>query len=66
MTDIAAILSTVNITTFLALLAGTGIGRWWKNKSTAQKKSAFNDALTALGDKKLTVEEMQAFVDKHF
>ena len=66
MTDIAAILSTVNITTFLALIAGTGIGRWWKNKSTAQKKSAFNDALTALGDKKLTVDEIQAFVDKHF
>ena len=66
MTDIAAILSTMNITTLLALLAGTGIGRWWRNKSATQKKSAFNDALTALGDKKLTVDEIQAFVDKHF
>ena len=66
MTDIATILSTVNITTILALFAGTGLGHWWKGKTTEQKKSAFNDALTALGDKKLTVEEIQAFVDKHF
>ena len=56
-------------TTFLAGLAAgavLSIKAWWGKKSIAQKKAAFNDAIEAVGDKQLTVAEVQAYVDKHF
>lgn len=56
-------------TTFLAGLAAglvLSIKTWWGKKTISQKKAAFNDALEAVGDRKLTVAEVQAYVDKHF
>lgn len=42
------------------------IKTWWGKKSISQKKAAFNDAIESIGDRKLTVAEIQAYVDKHF
>lgn len=62
----------VDPTTATIFLAGIGTGliptlkMWWGKKTAKQKKAAFNDAIEAVGDKKLTVAEVQAYVDKHF
>ena len=56
-------------TTFLAGLAAglvLSIKTWWGKKSISQKKAAFNDAIESIGDRNLTVAEIQAYVDKHF
>ena len=59
---------TTATTFFTGLAAGLvlSIRTWWGKKSISQKKAAFHDAIESLGDKKLTVAEVQAYVDKHF
>ena len=46
------------------LLASAKI--WWGRKSMQQKKAAFNDVLDACSDKRISVEEVKSYVEKHF
>lgn len=65
-------MTTIDPTTATTFLAGLAAGivlsikTWWGKKTIAQKKAAFNDFVESVGDRKLTVAEVQAYVDKHF
>ena len=70
MTDIATILSSIDIPTLIAIITSGGIGSflrgWWNKKTAAQKKAAFNDFVNVVKDRKVTANEVTEYVDEHF